>query len=128
MVQQITKGIKISVKTVFNGAVKRGSHKYNAFSYFITIENTSSETVQLIERFWNIYDTLNPIEYVHGEGVVGQMPVLAPNEVYSYQSNCFLEASIGAMKGRYKMINGSTGQEFYVKIPTFQLTTIPTLN
>lgn len=128
MFQQITKGIKISVKTAFNGTIYRGYMQHYAFSYFVTIKNNSKETVQLLERFWTIYDALNDTEFVEGEGVVGQTPILKPNEEYNYRSNCFLLSSVGAMTGKYKMINTKTREEFLVAIPTFQLTTTPTLN
>lgn len=128
MFQQVTKGIKISVKTVFNGPVHRGYQKYFAFSYYVLIENKSKETVKLLERFWTIFDALNHTEYVEGEGVVGETPTLLPKDTYSYRSNCFLTSSTGAMKGNYKMINTQTKEEFLVTIPTFQLTSTPTLN
>lgn len=128
MVQQITKGVKISVKTIYNGTVYRGEQEYYAFSYFITIENKSKETIQLTERFWNIYDSLNEPDYVEGEGVVGQTPILEPNDEYNYKSNCFLISSFGSMNGHYKMQNIQTSEEFLVAIPTFQLATTPVLN
>ncbi len=128
MFQQITKGIKISVKTTYNGTVHRGYTQHYAFSYFVTIQNNSKDTVQLLERFWSIFDALNETEFVEGEGVVGQTPVIKPNEEYNYRSNCFLLSPIGSMTGKYKMINIETQKEFLVTIPTFQLTTTPTLN
>lgn len=128
MFQQITKGIKISVKTEYNGTRYRGHTTFYAFSYFISIENISSQTVKLLERFWTIYDSLNSVEHINGEGVVGQTPVIKPNEIYEYQSNCFLVSSVGSMSGKYKMIDISTYEEFFVDIPTFQLTTTPRLN
>jgi ApaG protein len=124
MIEQITKGIKISVKTKYNGTSYRNNKLYFIFAYFITIENKSSETVQLTNRFWKIYDSLNNTEIVEGEGVVGQTPVLKPNENYTYSSGCFLESSIGAMNGYYTMKNSITLEEFKVFIPTFQLTTL----
>lgn len=123
MVEQITKGIKISVKTKYNGTSYRNNRLYYVFAYFITIENKSSETVKLTDRFWTIYDSLNQTEIVSGEGVVGQTPTLQPNDVYNYSSGCFLTSSIGAMNGFYTMINTETFKQFKVIIPTFQLTT-----
>lgn len=128
MFQQKTKGIKISVKTMYNGIIHRGHLPYYAFSYFVTIENKSEKTVQLLERFWTIFDSLNNTEYIEGEGVVGQTPIITPNSVYNYKSNCFLLSPIGSMSGKYKMIDINSSNEFFVKIPTFQLTTTPTLN
>ncbi|QNM84429.1 Co2+/Mg2+ efflux protein ApaG [Polaribacter pectinis] len=123
MVQQITKGIKISVKTKHNGISYRNNRLCHVFSYFITIENTSTETVKLTDRFWKIYDSLNKTEIVSGEGVVGQTPILKPNDVYTYSSGCLLESNVGSMKGFYTMINLDTFEQFKVIIPTFQLTT-----
>ncbi|KGL59541.1 MULTISPECIES: Co2+/Mg2+ efflux protein ApaG [unclassified Polaribacter] len=123
MVQQITKGIKISVKTKYNGTSYRNNRLYYTFVYFITIENKSSETLQLTDRFWKIFDSLNTTELVKGEGVVGQTPILNPNDNYTYSSGCFLESTMGAMKGYYTMKNIETLEEFKVYIPTFQLAT-----
>ena len=128
MIQQVTNGIKISVKTRHNGSVQRNQNTLNAFSYYITIENETKDTVQLLSRFWEISDALNNKEYVEGEGVVGQQPIIAPNKFYTYKSNCFLHASTGSMKGNFTMINKKTMQQFDVIVPTFQLTTTPLLN
>ncbi|PWG04722.1 Co2+/Mg2+ efflux protein ApaG [Polaribacter aquimarinus] len=128
MFQQITKGIKISVKTKANGTSYRNNRLYYVFSYYITIENKSSDTVKLTDRFWKIFDSLNQTEIVSGEGVVGQTPVLKPNDTYTYSSGCFLESNIGAMKGFYTMINMQTFEQFKVIIPTFQLSTKTLLN
>ena len=123
MVQQITKGIKISVKTKYNATSYRNNRLCYTFVYFITIENKSSETLQLTDRFWKIFDSLNTTELVKGEGVVGQTPILKPNDNYTYSSGCFLESTMGAMKGYYTMKNIETLEEFKVYIPTFQLAT-----
>ncbi len=123
MVEQITKGIKIIVETKYNGTSYRNNRLYYVFAYFITIENNSEQTVQLTDRFWQIFDSLNKTEIVEGEGVVGQTPILKPNETYSYSSGCFLESNIGSMKGFYIMQNTETLEQLKVIIPTFQLLT-----
>ncbi|MDP5106646.1 MAG: Co2+/Mg2+ efflux protein ApaG [Polaribacter sp.] len=123
MIEQITKGIKVSVKTKYNGTSYRNNRLYHIFAYFITIENKSTDTVQLTSRFWKIFDSLNNIEVVEGEGVIGQTPILQPNDNYTYSSGCYLESSIGAMTGYYTFRNSKTLEKFKVIIPTFQLTT-----
>jgi ApaG protein len=123
MVQQITKGIKISVKTKYDGTLYRNHRLYHNFSYYITIENTSEHTVQLTDRYWKIFDSLNNTEIVEGEGVVGQTPILEPGDTYKYKSGCFLSSTTGAMTGHYTMVNIETHESFDVTIPTFQLST-----
>jgi len=121
MVQQVTKGIKISVTSNFEGTSYRNFRLYFAFSYEVTIENQSNDTVQLLERQWTIFDSLNHNEVVEGSGVIGKKPILKPAEKYTYRSNCFLTSPIGSMKGFYNMVNFSTSRAFKVYIPTFQL-------
>lgn len=122
MVQQITQGIKISVKTHFQGSVVKDGLVQYAFSYIIQIENQSKDTVQLTSRFWKIKDSLNHPIIVKGEGVVGEKPILLPGEQHSYSSGCLLLSSIGAMSGYYNLMNFTTGRDFKVSIPLFKLT------
>ena len=128
MVQQVTNGIKISVKTNFEGSHYQNHRIYYSFSYSITIENQSSDTVQLISRRWNIFDSLNDFEMIEGEGVIGKKPILKPKQSYTYSSHCFLVSPIGSMNGYYAMINFSTSEKFRVSIPTFQLMLPATFN
>ncbi len=128
MVQQVTKGIKISVRTKYDGTLSRNYMLYHNFSYYITIENKSLETVQLTDRHWEIFDSLNATEIVEGEGVVGQTPILEPQDTYTYKSGCFLLSTIGAMSGFFTMMNLETQENFNVTIPTFQLSTPVSLN
>ncbi|MCB0460201.1 MAG: Co2+/Mg2+ efflux protein ApaG [Flavobacteriaceae bacterium] len=128
MVQQVTNGIKISVKTNFEGTVFQNYRVYFSFSYQITIENQSNDSVQLISRYWKIFDSLKNTEIVEGEGVIGQKPVLPPKKSYTYSSYCNLTSPIGAMKGFFNMINFSTTKNIKVYIPTFQLTVPAILN
>ena len=128
MVEQVTNGIKISVKTRYNGVVQRNLHVHHAFSYYITIENELKDIVQLLSRLWEISDALNHKEIVEGEGVVGLKPIIKPNELHTYKSNCFLLAHTGSMKGEFTMLNKKTNQTFKVEVPTFQLTTTSLLN
>jgi len=121
MVQQVTKGIKISITTNFEGNRYQNSLVYYVFSYSITIENQSKDSVQLTTRHWDIYDALNDMEVVDGEGVIGKKPVIRPGESYSYSSGCLLASPLGAMKGFYNMVNFSSTEKFRVYIPTFRL-------
>ncbi|BCY27428.1 Co2+/Mg2+ efflux protein ApaG [Flavobacterium okayamense] len=128
MVTQITKGIKISVLTGFEGTYFKNHKIHFAFSYEVTIENQSKDSVQLKSRHWEIYDALNNKEIVDGEGVVGKKPVLKPGEKHTYTSGCLLSSPIGAMKGFYEMVNFTSTKNFQVIIPTFKLSAPFALN
>lgn len=128
MVTQITKGIKISVLTGFEGTYFKNHKIHYAFSYQITIENQSKDSVQVNSRHWEIYDSLNNKEIVDGEGIVGKKPVLKPGEKHTYSSGCLLASPIGAMNGYYTMVNFTSTKSFQVAIPTFKLSAPFALN
>lgn len=128
MVEQITKGIKISVQTFFDGILYDRYQARYAFGYKITIENQSNDSVQLKSRFWKIKDALNKTETVEGEGVIGKKPVIKPGEKHTYQSGCLLNTPFGAMSGYYNMINFTSTRKFRVQIPSFKLSAPFALN
>jgi ApaG protein len=121
MISQITKGIKISVLTAFEGTFFKNYELHYAFSYEITIENQGNDAVQLISRHWEIFDSLNQKEIVDGEGVVGKKPVLKSGETYTYNSGCLLASPYGSMRGEFNMVNFTTAKNFDVIVPTFKL-------
>ncbi len=128
MVHQVTRGIKISVDTTFEGTFYKNYKIHFAFGYRITIENQSKDSVQLTARHWKIYDALSDREVVDGEGVIGKKPVLKPGESHTYSSGCLLSSPFGAMKGHYKMINFTTTKKFKVHVPVFKLSAPFALN
>lgn len=121
MVQQVTRGIKISVETVFEGTFYKDCKMNFAFGYRVTIENQSKDSVQLTSRFWKIKDALNKTKNIEGEGIVGKKPVLKPGERHTYSSGCALTSPFGAMSGYYNMINFTSTRKFKVSIPSFKL-------
>lgn len=121
MVSQITKGIKITVRTGFEGAYFKNLKIHFAFVYDISIENNSKEVVQLHARHWEIKDALNEIQFVDGEGVVGEQPIIRPGCKHRYKSGCLLTSPFGTMKGYFHMTNLSDSKRFRVYIPAFKL-------
>ena len=128
MVQQVTRGIKISVETTFEGTFYKNYKIQFAFGYKVTIENQSKDSVQLTSRHWQIYDALNDFEVLDGEGVIGKKPVIRPGESHTYSSGCLLASPIGAMKGHYNMVNFTTNEKFRVYIPSFKFSAPFALN
>jgi ApaG protein len=128
MVTQITKGIKVSVESSFEGTYYKESKLRYAFEYSVKIENQSKELVQLDSRHWVILDSLNEEETVYGEGVIGKKPVLKPGQSHTYTSGCLLASPYGAMYGYYRMINLNSTKKFNVMIPVFKLSAPFSLN
>ncbi|WP_213521367.1 Co2+/Mg2+ efflux protein ApaG [Nonlabens sp.] len=128
MIQQVTRGIKISVQTSFEGTFYKNYKMHFAFAYIITIENQSKDSVQLNTRHWRIKDSLSRTEHLDGEGVIGKKPVLKPGQSHSYQSGCLLTSPFGNMSGFYNMVNFTTSNQFSVIIPAFKLSAPFALN
>lgn len=128
MIQQVTRGIKISVETAYEGSFLKDNILHYAFTYEIEIENQSKSAVQLLTRHWKIIEALNKTQYVNGNGVVGKKPVINPGEIHRYKSGCLLSSAIGAMKGAYIMIDFTSTKKFNVEIPPFKLSAPLVLN
>jgi len=121
MIQQITKGIKVSVSTKFKGNFIKNNIVNYAFSYIIQIENHSKDTVQLLTRHWKIIESNHKTQFINGHGVLGEKPIVKPGQFHKYSSGCLITSSIGLMSGVYTMINFSNSYKFKVKIPSFKL-------
>jgi ApaG protein len=119
MVTAITQGVKVSVLSEYQPEHSSPWQSHFVFSYKIRVENQSDYTVQLLRRHWHIFDSDGTMRQVEGEGVVGQQPVLEPNEAYEYVSGCNLNTSIGKMAGTYLMERLLDGKQFKVQIPEF---------
>jgi len=93
------------------------------WSYHVRIENGSSRSVQLLSRSWQIVDGNGTVHEVHGEGVVGEMPLIAPDGSFDYVSGCPLDTPSGWMSGSYRMVD-EDGSAFDIAIPRFQLSSV----
>lgn len=124
----ITKGVKITVKVIYRNDISQVEASSYFYNYEIQIENYNDFSVQLLHRNWYIFDSLNEINLVSGEGVVGEKPLLKPGESFTYVSGCELFSEFGYMKGHYTFMNMQTGGQFLVTIPQFSLDFPPRLN
>lgn len=119
MVTEVTQGIRVTVETEYQPAYSSPSQYHYVFTYKITIENQSENTIQLLRRHWYVYDAAYTVREVEGEGVVGQQPVLEPGQVHQYVSGCNLKSGIGKMTGTYLMERIVDGTKLTVNIPEF---------
>ena len=128
MINHVTKGIRISVKTIYDGSYFKNYNLHFAFNYIIKITNQSKSTVQLKSRHWRIFDSLSSDIIIDGEGVIGEKPTIGPGDSFVYSSGCLITSPVGAMRGFYNMININNGKKFRAYIPTFKLNAPLALN
>ena len=121
MVTKITDGVKISVETIYQPEYSNPANEHFMFAYRVNIENMTENSVQLLNRHWNIFDSNGTNREVEGEGVVGQQPVIEPGDNHEYVSGCNLKTDMGSMRGSYEMERIVDGLKFKVNIPEFYL-------
>ena len=120
MYSATTKAIRVSVKPIFLDDQSTPSEDHYVWAYQVTIENTGSGTVQLINRHWRITDAQGRMQEVKGEGVVGEQPRLGPGQLFEYTSGTPLTTPSVLMMGSYEM-EDERGQRFDIDIPAFSL-------
>lgn len=98
-----------------------------AFAYTITIENHGTVAAQLVSRHWIITDAEQHVQEVRGAGVVGEQPVIGPQERFQYTSGTTLGTPVGTMRGSYQM-TAEDGYAFDAPIPEFVLSVPRTLH
>ena len=117
----VTRGIAIRVAVSFLAEQSDPATNRWFWSYHVRIENGSERAVQLLSRAWTIVDGRGTVHEVIGEGVVGEMPLIAPGSSFDYVSGCPLDTPTGSMRGNYRMVD-EDGNAFDVVIPHFDLT------
>lgn len=120
MYAQTSNGIEVSVTPIYLEDESRPEESHYFWAYRITIANNSTTAVKLLARYWRIVDGTGRVEEVHGEGVIGEQPLIKAGGSYQYTSGCPLSTPHGIMSGHYTM---RTGENTLVKveIPAFSL-------
>lgn len=115
-----TQGITVTVEPTFLEEQSDAEAMHYVWAYHVRIENGGGQTVRLLTRHWRITDGRGTIREVHGDGVVGEQPVLKPGESYEYTSGTPLPTPSGIMSGTYGMATDN-GEPIEVAIPAFSL-------
>ena len=116
-----TRGVRVTVRTFFLADQSSAEEGRWVWAYRVRIDNTGREAVQLLKRTWLITDALARTQRVHGDGVVGEQPVLEPDESFEYTSGTPLPTPSGIMRGAYHMVTVGGGEMFDVEVPAFSL-------
>jgi len=120
MYRKTTRSIEVTVIPLYLDDQSDPDENRYVWAYQVSLENKGHETVQLLTRYWNITDANGKVLEVRGDGVVGEQPVLRPNDIFEYTSGTPLSAPSGIMVGSYQM-KTSDGESFDVAIPAFSL-------
>lgn len=116
----LTRGIAVRVAVSYLAEQSDPSASRWFWSYHVRIENGGERAVQLLSRSWIIVDGRGTVHEVVGEGVVGEMPLIAPGSSFDYVSGCPLDTPTGSMRGTYRMVD-EDGESLDVEIPQFEL-------
>ena len=117
----VTNGVKVTVRSFYLADRSKPDENEFFWAYRIRIENGGDAPVQVLKRTWHITDAQARTQSVHGDGVVGETPVIEPGKAFEYTSGTPLSTSSGFMGGLYHAIVVPTGESFEVTIPTFSL-------
>ncbi|WP_417596720.1 Co2+/Mg2+ efflux protein ApaG [Oceanospirillum sp.] len=111
--------LKVEPKFIKHGTTEERDQY--VFSYRVTITNNNRTSVKLKSRFWVVTDGNGKANEVKGKGVVGQQPVIAPGESYSYTSGAIFPTPLGFMQGHYELQDIEFDCPLQVDIPAFRL-------
>ncbi len=120
MYSETTRSIRVTVEPIYLDDQSAPEDNHYVWAYHVRIENESQQTVQLVNRYWQITDALGQVQEVRGAGVVGEQPVLEPGGSFEYTSGTPLPTPSGIMLGSYEM-EDTKGGRFSVTIPAFSL-------
>lgn len=110
----------VTVETVFIPEQSDVERNRYAFAYHVKIINTGNVPAQLISRHWIITEANGEEQEVKGLGVVGEQPLLSPNEHFEYTSGTVINTPMGEMRGTYQMV-AEDGASFEAIVNTFVL-------
>jgi len=97
------KEIDISVVSKYLGQQKQAADKLvYVFSYTVNICNNSPYPVQLLRRYWLVTNGDGEKVEVEGDGVIGEQPVIMPQQCFDYTSASILKTPVGTMQGHYE--------------------------
>ncbi len=117
----LTRGVRVTVRAFYLADQSVPEEGRHVWAYRVEIRNEGSRAVQLLKRTWLITDAQGRTTRVHGEGVVGEQPVLDPGEAFEYTSGTPLSTPSGIMRGTYHMITLPDEEPFDAEVPAFSL-------
>ncbi|PNW78697.1 hypothetical protein CHLRE_09g387134v5 [Chlamydomonas reinhardtii] len=124
----VTDGVRVDATSKFStsGMAYTGRHQ-NLFSYRIRVTNLREEPIQLMGREWTIKNDRGTVvvhvPHIPGNAVVGQQPIIPPNDCFEYVSGTDLDTPAGLQSGKLEIAvvdkSGRTGRTFMAAVAPF---------
>ena len=105
MYSETTRSIRVTVEPIYLDDQSAPEDNHYVWAYHVRIENEGQQTVQLLNRYWQITDALGQVQEVRGAGVVGEQPVLEPGGSFEYTSGTPLPTPSDG--GRWSGLHGA---------------------
>ena len=98
---------------------------YTNTSRYLFLFSMQINKCQLTTRHWYITDGNGVKEEVHGEGVVGEYPVMTPGALHEYISCTTFTTPTGVMRGHYEFRFLNREGQCEVQIPPLIFKSLP---
>lgn len=113
-------GLRVKVDDViYMPSLDAPPDRPHPFVYFISIYNESPVPVTIRGRKWVVVEDQGETTVVEGDGVVGQQPVIAAGDRFSY--NSYHVVGKGASVSGAFFGETAAGQWVFTRIPEFRL-------
>ncbi len=121
--EQRTKDVIVRVEPEYLPEQSNPSDGRFIWAYTVEIDNQSDEDLRVTGRYWHIADSRGQVQEVHGQGVVGEKPVVRAGESFRYTSGAPLSAPSGMMSGSYRVEPEGADElaGYDVEVPVFVL-------
>lgn len=107
--------MRVDLRTQYLPEESDPLQQHYVFAYHVTITNTGDMPAQVVARHWQITAANGVKVVVHGLGVCGEQPLLAPGESFSYTSGTPLTDTHGTIEGHLLCV-GIDGATFCTPI------------
>ena len=116
-----TNAIKVKATPAYQGRGVTADYVFSVWSHTIVIENNSDSPIQVLRRYWQVFEDCGMVKEITGDGVVGKTPVISPGEAFEYTSFTNLKSHSGMMMGKYFVLDIDSGEELTINTPAFSL-------
>jgi ApaG protein len=104
-----THGITVRVAVSYLAEQSDPSINRWFWSYHVRIENGAAARFSCCREAGRSPTGAASLHEVQGKGVVGEMPLIAPDGSFDYVSGCPLDTPSGSMSGSYRMVDEDGG-------------------